>query len=104
MNQIWRALEENSIIFGIILIGAGVLELFFGRKFLEPTIFIAAYCLSFVIFTAIIGSFLTPYTAMPYVYLCLLVIIILSSVTAYLALSITYISVFLIGACKSFLT
>lgn len=48
INRMWSVLSEYTFIYGIILILVGILELFFGRMLLKPTIFIAAYGLSFI--------------------------------------------------------
>lgn len=100
ISSLWEALYDNAIIFGIVLFGAGITELFFGRKMLNPTIFIAAYCLSFAVLGGILSGFvLKPDSSLILIYFSLLLALFLSSCIAYVVMGMTHISMFVVGAC-----
>jgi uncharacterized membrane protein YcaP (DUF421 family) len=100
MSSLWEALSDNQVIFGIVMLVVGVTELFFGRKMLQPTIFIAAYCLSFAVLGAIASELIVkPDSSLIVIYMTLLLILFVSSCVAYLVMGASYISVFCVGAC-----
>lgn len=55
INRFWAVLAQNTVIFGIVLFCIGLVELFYGKRLLKPTIFIAAYGLSFIGLGAIVS-------------------------------------------------
>lgn len=80
------------------------MELLFGRKMLQPTIFIAAYCLSFAVLAAIATEFIvSPTSPLIVMYLVLLLVLFLSSCIAYLIMGASHISIFCVGACTCYL-
>jgi|JI6StandDraft_1071083.scaffolds.fasta_scaffold01882_14 hypothetical protein len=86
----------------MVLLVAGVTELFCGRKMLQPTIFIAAYCLSFAILGAILSEFvLRSDSSLILIYFSLLIALFLSSCIAYMIMGVTHISMFVVGACNA---
>lgn len=86
---------------GIVLILVGILELFFGRMLLKPTIFIAAYSLSFIslgllLFDLTVG----PETNQIYIYFCLLILALGCCCIGYICMSMSNITIGLVGACN----
>lgn len=105
ISRLWEALSDNAILFGIALVVVGVGELLFGRKMLQPTIFVAAYCLSFAVLGAFVSEvLLTPDSSLLVIYFSLLAVLLLSSFVGYLVMGASYLSVFCIGACNAGLT
>lgn len=96
-------MSDNAIIFGIVLFLVGVMELLFGRKMLQPTIFIAAYCLSFAVLGGIATELIvSPTSSLLLIYLVLLLVLFLSSCIAYFIMGASHISIFCVGACTNY--
>jgi hypothetical protein len=100
ISRLWEALHDNAILFGIVMVAVGVMELLFGRKMLQPTIFVAAYCLTFAIVGAFVSEIiLGPDSSLLVIYFSLLGVLFISSFVAYLVMGISPLSIFCIGAC-----
>lgn len=60
LSSIWKALTENQLIFGVLMVIVGFVMLFFGILTTHLMIFISAYLLSFAALSAIVTIFLRP--------------------------------------------
>lgn len=60
ISSLWTALSDNEFIFGVVLFVIGFIMLFYGILMTHLMIFLAAYFLSFAVFTGIFTAFLTP--------------------------------------------
>lgn len=61
LGALWRYIESNSVLFGLILIGVGLFVGFFGKKLLKPTIFLVGaiaiiLVLSVLLFTVFLDA------------------------------------------------
>lgn len=100
LSSIWSALTDNLLIFGFILFVVGFIMLFYGILMTHLMIFLAAYFLSFAILFGIFTAFLSPDSSTIAIYFSLLLILFLSTLTAYSLTKLVNVSVFFIGACN----
>lgn len=100
LSSIWKAISDNLLIFGSILVIVGFIMLFFGVLMTHLMIFIAAYFLSFAVLTLIASTFLRPDSTTIMIYFALLIILFLSTLIAYSLTKLVRVSIFCIGACK----
>lgn len=103
LGSIWKALTENSFIFGVVLFVMGFIMLFFGILMTHLMIFIAAYFLSFAVLMGVATAFLTPESSTIAIYFALLFILFLATLIAYALTRLVKVSIFFIGACKQLL-
>lgn len=104
ISSLWKALEDNLFIFGIIMLIVGFIMLFFGILMTHLMIFITAYFLSFAVLAAIFTAFLTPESSTLAIYFSLLLILFLSTLIAYGLTRLVNVSIFFIGACTYLVT
>jgi hypothetical protein len=100
LSSIWRALTDNSFIFGVVLFVVGFIMLFFGILMTHLMIFITAYFLSFAVLMGVVSAFLRPDSSTIAIYFALLFILFLATLIAYSLTRLVKVSVFFIGACK----
>jgi len=98
LNAIWRFVEANSMIFGIVLMVLGSYNLTLGRKFVRPTIGII-FCLTTVaIILFLFYVFLLSDDAEKWVgWLLLTISVILGGIVGFFASKLIRVGVFFIG-------
>ena len=104
LSSIWRALSENKLVFGVVLVIIGFVMLFFGILMTHLMIFITAYMLSFAALATLFTAFLRPDSNTLEIYFALLFILFASTLIAYSMTKLVKVSIFFIGACKSAIT
>jgi len=53
----WVFLDKNKILFSIIFVFIGIMECFFGRQLMKPTLFVLGYFTGFGVLLVIFGEF-----------------------------------------------
>lgn len=101
MQSIWQTLDNNKIIFGIILFIIGFIMLFYGVLMIHLMVFLATFFLSFAALLGIFSAFLNPESSKAIIYFSLLFILFVSTLIAYGLARMVNFSVFFIGACKN---
>lgn len=104
VSNIWQVLEDNKLIFGVILLVLGLYMLFYGRVAIEVTVFAAAFFLSLAVVGAIFTVLVSPYSSTFTMYFSFLLLLTICTLLGYLATRLINVSILLVGACTPFLT
>ena len=99
VSSLWVVIDENPLIFGIILFVIGVQSLFFGRITIEISLFFAAFFICLLILGAILTVFIGPNSSTVTIYFSFLLLLAIATLISYGITKLVDISLFFIGAC-----
>ena len=98
LNGLWRFVEANSVIFGIIFLVLGLYNLVLGRKLIRPTIGLIFCLATIVVILFLFYVLLLPNAVAQWVgWLLLVISIILGGIAGFFASKLVRVGVFLIG-------